>query len=153
MPINERITSADELRSWTDKIPLHYEYTAGVAGERFLQGLKKGVILGGKCASCGKRYVPPKSYCVDCFKAIDEFEPVGPRGTVVALTESWVDFRGRKTRTPAVYAFVSFKGAVGGIIQKAEGEALKIGSVVEAAFVPEPQRKGALTDIEKFVAV
>jgi uncharacterized OB-fold protein len=149
MPINERITSTEDLRSWTDRIPLRYEYTAGVAGERFLQSLKKGTILAGTCSQCGKRYVPPKSYCVDCFKPIDDFEPIGPRGTVAALTESWVDFGGKRLKSPSTFAFVVFKGTVGGLIQKVEGE-VRIGSTVEPRFAPEPARKGSLSDIEKF---
>lgn len=153
MPINERITSTDELRSWTDKIPLRYEYTAGVAGEKFLQGLRKGKLLAGRCDRCGKKYVPPKSYCIDCFRAITEFEPIGPRGTVAALTESWVDFGGKRTKSPSTFAFVSFKGAEGGIVQRVEGKGLRIGSAVEPRFVPESARKGSLADIEKFVAV
>jgi len=153
MPINERINSTEELRSWTDRIPLRYEYTAGVAGEHFLRALKKGEILAGKCVRCGKRYVPPKSYCVDCFVPIEEFEPIGPRGTVTALTESWVDFDGRRRPSPTVFAFVTFKGAEGGIIQRAEGKGLRVGSAVEPRFAPEAERKGSLADIEKFVTV
>lgn len=153
MPINERISSNEELRSWTDRISLRYEYTAGVAGERFLRSLKKGVILAGRCARCGKKYVPPKSYCVDCYVSISEFEPVGPRGRVAALAESWVDFEGKRTEHPTVFAFVVFNGVEGGIIQRAEGEGLRIGSAVEPAFAREADRKGSLADIEKFVAV
>ena len=153
MPLNERITSADEFRSWTDKIPLRYEYTAGVAGERFLQGLKKGEILAGQCGKCGKKYLPPKMYCVDCFAPIVKFGAVGLRGSVAALTESWVDFQGKRRSSPTMIAFVAFTGVTGGIIHSAEGEHLRIGSAVEARFIPEPARKGSLLDIEKFVSV
>lgn len=153
MPIDERITSTEELRSWTDKIPLRYEYTAGVAGERFLRGLKEGKLFAGRCGKCGRKYVPPKSYCVECFAAINEFETTGPRGSVAALTESWVDFAGKRMKSPSMFAFVVFEGAEGGIIQKVEGKGLRIGSAVEPRFAPESARSGSLADIEKFVAV
>lgn len=153
MPISERITSTDELRSWTDKIPLRYEYTAGVAGERFLRGLRDGRLLAGHCARCGRKYLPPKSYCVECFAPISDFEEVGPKGTVAALTESWVDFQGRRLNAPVLFAFVVFKGTVGGIIQKAEGKALRIGSDVVPRFAVDSARTGSLSDIECFVAV
>jgi uncharacterized OB-fold protein len=153
MPLNERITSTDEMRAWTDKIPLRYEYTAGLAGERFLRGLKEGKLLAGRCKKCGKTYLPPKSYCVECFAAIEEFVTVGPRGTVAALTESWVDFQGRRMKNPSTFAFVMFKGVEGGIIQRAEGKSLRIGSAVEPRFAPESARKGSLADIERFVGV
>lgn len=153
MPISERITSIDELRAWTDKIPLRYEYTAGVAGERFLRGIKDGKLLAGRCAKCGKKFVPPKSYCVDCFAPIGDYEQIGPRGTVAAITESWVDFQGRRLKAPTLFAFVVFRGVVGGIIQKAEGKGIRIGSAVEPKFAPPTARTGSLTDIECFVAV
>jgi uncharacterized OB-fold protein len=152
LPINERITSADELRSWTDRIPLRYEYTAGVAGERFLQGLKRGEILAGECGKCGKKYLPPKMYCVDCFVQIEKFSLVRSRGVVAALTETWVDFQGKRRNSPVLMAFVVFKGVTGGIIHSVEGKGLRIGSIVEPIFAPESLRKGSLSDIEKFVA-
>jgi uncharacterized OB-fold protein len=141
------------LRAWTDKIPFRYEYTAGVAGQRFLEGLRRGELLAGECERCGKRYLPPKMYCVDCFGPITKFGAVGPRGKVAALTESWVDFQGRRRSSPVMMAFVNFTGVIGGIIHTVEGSALRIGSNVEAKFVPEHARKGSLLDIENFVAV
>lgn len=153
MPISERITNTEELRSWTDSIPFRYEYTAGVAGERFLRGLKEGKILAGRCAKCGRKYVPPKSYCVECFAPIRDFETVESRGRVAALAESWVDFQGKRMKSPSLFAFVVFRGAAGGLIQKAEGEGLRIGSTVEPRFVAESERRGSLSDIERFVSV
>jgi len=132
---------------------LRYEYTAGVAGERFLRGIKEGKLLAGRCARCGKKFVPPKSYCVDCFAPIGDYEQIGPKGIVAALTESWVDFQGRRLGSPILFAFVVFKGAVGGIIQKAEGRGIRIGSAVEPRFAPASARTGSLADIECFVAV
>ncbi|MDV3244013.1 MAG: Zn-ribbon domain-containing OB-fold protein [Nitrososphaerales archaeon] len=151
MPLNERITSVDELRSWTDKIPFRYEYTAGVAGERFLRGLQEGKILAGTCEKCGKRYLPPKMYCVDCFLPITMYAEVGPVGTVTALTESHLDFQGKRLGSPFLMAFVTFGGVTGGIIHRVEGKGLKVGSKVEARFVTQSSRKGSLLDIEKFV--
>jgi hypothetical protein len=36
------------ILAWKDGIPLHYEYTAGTAGEAFLRGLKVGRIVASK---------------------------------------------------------------------------------------------------------
>ncbi|MDV3292690.1 MAG: Zn-ribbon domain-containing OB-fold protein [Nitrososphaerales archaeon] len=151
MPLNERITKVDEFRAWTDKIPLRYEYTAGVAGEKFLRGLQEGKILAGKCPKCGKSFLPPKMYCVDCFVPIKEYREVGLEGRVGALTESHVDFNGNKLGSPIAIAFVAFAGVTGGLIHRVEGEGLRIGTKVAARFVPRPARKGSLLDIEKFV--
>ncbi len=150
MPINERISDVGKLRGWKDSLPLHYEYTAGVAGERFLRGLQQGKILAARCKECGKMYVPPKAYCVDCYVAINEYREVGPRGRIGGVTTSHEDFQGRKTTTSRTFAFVTFKGVTGGLIHYAGGEGLKVGSEVTARFRPAGERKGTLLDIEMF---
>ncbi len=152
MPLNERIESVDQLRSWSDEIPFHYEYTAGVAGEKFLRGVKEGKILASKCQKCGRKYLPPKSYCVDCFAGIDSYVEVGPTGRVTALTESHVDFAGRRLSAPKAYVFVTFDGVTGGLVQAANGDGLKIGARVEPKFKPATKRTGSLLDFEFVVS-
>jgi uncharacterized OB-fold protein len=149
MPINDRVSDVGKLRGWKDSLPLHYEYTAGVAGEHFLRGLQQGKILAAQCKECGKMYIPPKIYCVDCFVAIDEYREVGSKGRVSGLTKSYEDFQGRKTATSRVFVFVTFKGVTGGLIHYG-GEGLKVGSEVTAQFRPAGERKGTLLDIEMF---
>lgn len=146
----DRITSVEKLRSWTDQIPFHYEYTAGVAGERFLRGLKEGKILASVCSECGKKYLPPKMYCTDCFVEVKKYAEVGPKATVAALAESHFDFDGNKLAKPRTYAFLTFKGATGGIVHYASGKGLKVGSAVEPEFRTQRERKGSLLDIEQF---
>ncbi len=147
----ERLTSVESLRSWTDQIPFHYEYTAGVAGERFLRGFKDGRILASACEECGKRYVPPKMYCTDCFVEIRKYEEVGPAATVAALAESYVDFEGKALARPRTFAFVTFKGATGGLIHYASGKGLGVGSAVAPRFREKGKRTGTVLDIEEFV--
>ncbi len=151
MPLKERIQSVDHLRSWTDQILLHYEYTAGLAGERFLLGLQQGKILASECSRCGRSYLPPKVYCVNCFVEMKKFRAVGPSGTVSALAESHVDFEGGRSQKSKVFAFVTFSAVTGGLIHRASGKGLEIGSKVTARFRPASKRTGTLLDIEEFV--
>lgn len=152
MPLKERITNVDELRSWKDEIPLHYEYTAGVAGERFLRGLEQGKILAAVCPKCGKAYLPPKTYCVDCYVAISEFRDVSLKARVAALASSEFDLEGKKLPTPRTFAFVTFQGVSGGLVHYVAGEGIRLGTPVTAKFRPSSERKGTLLDIEGFVA-
>jgi|SRR5579863_1866163 len=152
MPISERISTANELRAWTDSIPFHYEYTAGVAGEKFLRGLVEGKILAAKCDNCGKKYLPPKTYCVDCYLPTTGYVSVGSKGVVGALALSHVSFEGRRLSKPKQFAFVTFRGVTGGLVHYARGKGLKVGSEVEARFKPEKARRGSLLDIEEFVS-
>jgi|SRR5712692_3049020 len=151
MTIKERLTSASAARRWEDKIPLHYEYTAGVAGERFLRGLIEGKILGGRCESCKVTHLPPKMYCTDCFREITSYEDVGLKGRVAALSEAYIDFLGERVQNPYLVGFVNFPNTKGGIIQRITGNKPKIGSSVHARFKPRASRTGAITDIVSFV--
>jgi uncharacterized OB-fold protein len=146
--LNERITSVDKLRSWTDKIPFHYEYTAGVAGEKFLRGLREGKILASECPKCRRRYLPPKMYCVDCFVGLKKYREVGPPGMVSAVTESYVDFQGRRLKSPRTYVYVTYSGVTGGLVQRAEGKGLRFGDKVTPKFKPSAMRTGSLLDFE-----
>jgi uncharacterized OB-fold protein len=146
--LGERITSVDQLRAWTDQIPFHYEYTAGVAGEKFLRGLKDGRILASECPKCRRRYLPPKMYCVDCFVRLDRYREVGSRGTVVALTESHVDFSGKRLKSPRTFAYVTYSGVTGGLVQRVEGKGLKQGDKVVPRFKQASKRSGSMLDFE-----
>jgi uncharacterized OB-fold protein len=148
MSLGERITSVDRLRSWTDQIPFHYEYTAGVSGEKFFRGIQEGKIIASRCRKCGKSYLPPKSYCVDCFAPIETYREVGPEGKVAALTESYVAFDGRRLKTPRTFVFVSFRGVTGGLVQVATGRGLEVGAAVVPKFKPASKRTGSLLDFE-----
>ncbi len=150
MPLTERITRVDELRSWKDQIPFLYEYTAGVAGEAFLRGLQEGKILAGECAKCGTTYAPPKIYCVKDFSEVRRFKEVKSPGRVSALAESHVSFDGKRTKEGKTFVFVTFEGATGGIVHLGLGGGLKIGSSVVPAFRPARSRKGSILDIEGF---
>jgi uncharacterized OB-fold protein len=152
MSLGERITSVDRLRSWTDQIPLHYEYTAGAAGEKFLRGLMDGKIVASRCKECGKTYLPPKAYCVDCFAPIETYRTVRPAGKVAALTESHVGFDGKRLRTPRTFVYVEFRGVTGGLVQVANGRGVEMGAKVAPRFKPASKRKGSLLDFE-FVRV
>lgn len=150
MPLRERITSVEGLKSWKDQIPFHYEYTAGVAGEKFLRGLQEGRIVASECSRCGKTYVPPKAYCVDCYLETDRYRQAGPEGVVLALAESKVSFDGKRLAKPKTFLFVGFKGVTGGLIHTASGHGLEIGSKVVPVFKAKRKRKGTLLDIDGF---
>jgi uncharacterized OB-fold protein len=150
MPLADRLEAVDEMRFWTDTIPLRYEYTAGLAGEKFLRGLQEGRILASRCSKCGRKYLPPKSYCVDCFVKIGTFVEVGPLGTVASLAESHVGFDGGRRARPVTFAYITFKGTTGGIVHRVSGRGLAVGSTVKPRFRPKSNRSGSLLDIEEF---
>ena len=144
MPIEERLGSVAEVMQWVDHIPLHYKYTAGVAGERFLRGLMEGRILAGYCPSCDEYSLPPRIYCVRCYGEITRFAKVGPVGKVSAVTTS---SRGKSNEQS--YVFVTFKGVRGGIVHRLLGKA-RAGTAVVPRFRPKSERTGSILDIQGF---
>ena len=144
MPIRERLEDVAEVRQWSDVIPFHYEYTAGVAGEKFLRGLMEGKILAGYCPVCKEAFLPARIYCVVCYGEITKFVRVGPVGRVRALTRS-----GKGEGGGGAFAFVTFDGVRGGMVHRLLGRA-RAGSEVVARFRPAMERTGSVLDIQGF---
>lgn len=144
----EKVSNNAELRTWRDHIPLEWKYTAGVAGERFLQLLKQGLIQASVCRSCGKSYLPPKIFCKDCFVQLTEWKEV-PVDT--ASIYSFTKVRSQNGE-PQVIVLVKFEGIDGGLLGKfkAGREEPRIGTRVKPVFKKKDLRKGELSDIEYF---
>ena len=82
--------------------------------ERYVDALIKGHLIGHKCPSCGRVYVPGKGYCPLCVVPtgdVDEIE-VADRGIVTGFTiVTPVRYYGQKETEPFVYASVLLDGA------------------------------------------
>lgn len=48
----------------------------------FWEGLKKGLLLGQRCAQCKHFRYPPRSHCPHCQSSAAEWVPLSGRGTV-----------------------------------------------------------------------
>ncbi|MEM0118571.1 MAG: zinc ribbon domain-containing protein [Conexivisphaerales archaeon] len=144
MPLHEKINTSSALRSWTDKLPLHYIYTAGIAGEKFFSGLKMGKLIASKCDICGTKYLPPKAYCTKCYRPIEEYHEAKAVGVVRSIAK---DTKGQK-----VYCFVTFEGYQGGILHMASSN-VAIGDKVVPRYKPVRDRMGRITDITIFEKV
>ncbi len=142
----EKITSNKDLRTWRDHIPLEWKYTAGVAGERFLQLLKQGKIQAAICRTCGKSYLPPKIFCKDCFVQLTEWKEV-PEDTGFIYSYTKI--------ARGTIVLVKFEGIDGGLLGKFRvgREEPRVGMKVHPVFKRKDQRKGEIYDIEYFEKV
>ncbi len=147
--MEERIDSVEGVRQWSDQIPLHYEYTAGIAGEKFLRGLSQGKILAGYCANCKEASLPPRIYCVKCYGAIERSVLVRTPGKVSALTKTRVSQGGERLAEPVAFAYIIFEGVSGGLLHKV-AKGVRVGSSVKPRFKPKRERTGSILDIELF---
>jgi len=153
----EKIHDTQEIRYWPGHMETDYIYTLGIAGERFFNEIKKnGKIMGAKCKKCGIVYVPPRTYCEQCFEKLEQWLDVGKRGIVHTYTIAHIDLDGSKLRDPTIYAMIKIDGTNGGLIHKI-GEAkpsnVKIDMRVEAVLKAKEKREGSINDIKYFKPV
>lgn len=150
--MDEKITSETKLGVLQDHIPLQYKYTAGVAGDRFLQLLKQGKLQASRCEKCNKLYLPPKIFCKECFSQLNEWKDV-PEDSAYLYSFTEVKKKDEaESGTKGIIALVKFDGVEGGIIGKLKSsrEEPRIGMRVRPVFRQKGDRKGDLSDIEYF---
>jgi len=148
----ERITQPDEIRYWPGDMPVAHRYTPGVAGERFFTALRdRGVLLGSRCEACSYTYVPARLFCERCFAELSADAEVGPQGTLVSFTISFVGIEGEPLEEPETFGLVRLDGADAVLLHRvidAGEEPLEIGERVEV--VTRQERDGSILDIEGF---
>ncbi|WP_137991306.1 Zn-ribbon domain-containing OB-fold protein [Streptomyces vilmorinianum] len=90
---------------------LDYTYTPGRAQTGYLHALTDNRIVGERCPSCSKVYVPPRGACPTCGVATTDQVEVGPRGTVTTFCIVNIKARGLDIDVPYVYAHIALDGA------------------------------------------
>ncbi|MFQ5830296.1 MAG: Zn-ribbon domain-containing OB-fold protein [Candidatus Methylomirabilia bacterium] len=147
---------ADELLRVQIPLSLSWRYAAGCQFTRFFQALKEsGVLLALRCPRCRRVYLPPRPLCGNCFCRMEEWVPVGPRGTVMAFTV--VDFpfldpaTGQPRPVPFAMGLIRLDGAdttINHYLDETDLARLRLGMRAEAVF-REP-REGTMGDIRFF---
>ncbi|WP_326763854.1 OB-fold domain-containing protein [Streptomyces sp. NBC_01591] len=90
---------------------LDYRYTPGRAQSAYLGALARQRIVGERCPSCHKVYVPPRGACPTCGVATAEQVEVGPRGTVTTFCIVNIKAKNLDIEVPYVYAHIALDGA------------------------------------------
>ncbi|MFE6664794.1 Zn-ribbon domain-containing OB-fold protein [Streptomyces sp. NPDC057697] len=90
---------------------LDYRYTPGRAQSAYLDALSRQRIVGERCPSCHKVYVPPRGACPTCGVATTERVEVGPRGTVTTFCIVNIKAKNLDIDVPYVYAHIALDGA------------------------------------------
>lgn len=143
------------ITAWRDGIPLHYEYTAGVAGEAFLRALMEGRIVASKCRTCGEVRLPPRTYCLECYGRTRVDVELLHSGRIASFSTTDLGSRGEKAseRPRVTFGFVTFEGVSGGLLHKILHEGRsdpRIGDPVRPLFAHAEKRKGSILDLEGF---
>ena len=135
---------AEDLISVRQKIEIPFQYTAGPAMTRFLEGLKQKTILAGVCSQCGRSSVPPLSFCGRCWQPITIYKPLSGEGTLSSYTRSG---------DGSVYGLIRLDGSDSSIVHRlGPGEVTaSAGARVRPAW--SEQRAAGILDIEYFQLV
>ena len=127
-------------------------YSAGAVGSRFLIEMRdKKRIMGTRCPTCNRVYVPARSICKDCFGQLDEWVEVSDKGTVLTYTVCNQPNPVQPVETPLVYGIIQLDGADTGLVHmlgEVDPEQLRIGMRVQAVF--KEQREASILDIKYF---
>lgn len=126
----------------------------GEVGSRFLIALRdEKKILGNRCKSCNRVYVPPRKNCGRCFVDIDDWLELGDEGAVIAHTIVRHEFKLHPVDVPFAYALIKLDGADVAFLHIITDnlDSLKNGVRVRARFREE--RTGHILDIESFEIV
>jgi uncharacterized OB-fold protein len=95
-------------------VSLHYEEPLTPTLDRYVDSLLDGHIVGHKCPSCGRVYVPGRGYCPMCVVATgrEHETEVSDTGTVTGFTIiTPVAYYGQQETEPFVFASVLLDGS------------------------------------------
>lgn len=157
MSILDRSISNDKIKTVEGSMLITNQYTAGIAGEIFLRGLKdRQDLLASFCPTCKKAYLPARLFCERCLSRLTETRKAPHEGRLHSFTKVSIDLDEKKLKEPKLVGFITFKGFEGGMVHflSLEDEKnLKIGTQVRPVFIPQSERRGSILDISHFKVI
>jgi uncharacterized OB-fold protein len=143
----------DPVTRIVSPVRLAYDYAASPEESKFFRGLAEGRILGQRCPTCHKVYVPPRGACpVDGVPTTDEVE-LPDKGTITTYCIVNVPFLGQKITPPYVSAYVLLDGADIAflhLILDTEADEVRMGMRVEAVWKPRDEWGTTIENISHF---
>ncbi len=134
-------------------VSLDYKYAASPEESLFYRGLNEGRIMGQRCPTCQKVYVPPRSACPsDGTPTVEEVE-LSQTGTITTFCVVNVPFLGQKITPPYVSAYVLLDGADIALLHLILGvpaEEVRMGMRVKAVWKPKDEWAYSLENIDHF---
>src|SRR4051794_10719747 len=134
-------------------VELDYLYAASPEESAFYRGLAEGRILGQRCPTCQKVYVPPRSACPADGTPTNEEVELPAKGTVTTFCIVNVPFMGQKITPPYVSAYILLDGADIAflhLILDIPAEEVRMGMRVEAVWKPREEWTTSIENISHF---
>jgi uncharacterized protein len=134
-------------------VELDYLYAASAEESAFYRGLAEGRILGQRCPSCGKVYVPPRSACPSDGTPTSGEVELSDTGTVTTFCIVNVPFLGQRITPPYVSAYVLLDGADIAflhLILDIPAQEVRMGMRVKAVWKPREEWGTTIENISHF---
>jgi uncharacterized OB-fold protein len=134
-------------------VRLDYTVTAGHHLSSYLHGFVDKKILGGRCPSCHKVYLPSRGACPTCGIPADEPAEVADKGTITTFCIIRIPFEAAPFPPPYAAVAVLLDGADMPIFHLVRGiapEEVRMGMRVHAVWVPEEERAPTLASVRWF---
>jgi uncharacterized OB-fold protein len=119
---------------------LDYTYSPGRAQSAYIHALGDRRMVGERCPSCRKVYVPPRGACPTCGVATAEQVEAGPRGTVTTFCIVNIKAKNLDIEVPYVYGHIALDGAdlaLHGRIAGIPYDQVRMGLRVEAVWTED----------------
>lgn len=143
----------DAVTGIVTPVELDYMHAASASESRFLRGLTEGRLLGQRCPSCQKVYIPPREACPTCgVPTTDEVE-LPDTGIVTTFCIVNVPFLGQRITPPYVSAYVLLDGADIAflhLVQEIDAEEVRMGMRVQAVWRPREEWGPTIENIQYF---
>src|SRR3954470_24843188 len=134
-------------------IELDYLYAASPEESLFYTSLSEGKLVGQRCPTCGKVYIPPRSACpADGTPTAEEVE-LPDTGTVTTFCIVNVPFLGQRITPPYVSAYVLLDGADIAflhLILDIPADEVRMGMRVRAVWKPRDEWGTTIENISHF---
>ena len=134
-------------------IELDYLYAASPEESLFYTSLSEGKLVGQRCPTCQKVYIPPRSACPADGTPTAEEIPLPDTGTVTTFCIVNVPFLGQRITPPYVSAYVLLDGADIAflhLILDCPAEDVRMGMRVKAVWKPRDEWGTTIENISHF---
>lgn len=144
----------EEGEPWVVDVPMGMSWypTVGIPGSKFLIEIRDNKrIMGIRCPSCKKVFVPARMYCPTCADKMEEWVPLSGKGTLTTYTTVHYKEYYHPADPPIIYGIIQLDGADTGLahfLGEADPSKIKIGMRLEPVFKEE--RVGDIRDIKYF---
>jgi uncharacterized OB-fold protein len=145
--------SAGPVTLFPSPVQLDYTVTAGHHLSTYLRAMQEKRIVGGRCPSCTKVYLPPRGACPTCGVPAAETVDVAHHGVVTTFCVIRIPFDAAPFPPPYIAVAVILEGADLPLFHLLRGippEEARMGMRVRAVWAPDEELGPTLASIKWF---